>query len=139
VRFLPVRVRLRVRTRHGGKEAIVKALISTGFLADSPDMAMPIPLAQSLGLWPMPSEVLKVSIETGGGVVEAYTVPQAITVQLVTEDRVSREVVANVLVNPYIDEVLVSDYLAEELQVQVLYPRRGLWKFVDEDRVRESE
>jgi len=38
-----------------------------------------------------------------------------------------------------IDEVLVSDYLAEELQVQILYPRKGLWKFVDEDRVRESE
>jgi len=118
---------------------VVKALISTGFVTDSPDVAMPVPLAQSLSLWPMPSEVLKVSIETDGGVVEAYIVPQVVTVQIVTEDRVSREVVANVLVNPYIDEVLVSDYLAEELQVQILYPRKGLWKFVDEDRVRESE
>ena len=80
-----------------------------------------------------------VSLETGGGTVESYVVLQAVVVQVVTEDRVSKEVTANALINPHIDEVLVSDYLAEELQVQVLYPRRGVWKFADEDKTRESE
>jgi len=79
-----------------------------------------------------------VSLETGGGIVESYVVPQAVVVQVVTEDRVSKEVTANVLVNPYIEEVLVSDYLAEELQIQILYPRRGIWKFADKEKIREN-
>ncbi|WP_237698220.1 hypothetical protein [Thermoproteus uzoniensis] len=45
---------------------------------------------------------------------------------------------ANVLVNPHIDEVLISDYLAGELGIVILDPRRGLWKFADEDLARES-
>jgi len=97
---------------------VVKALVSTGFTSGSPDTAVPAALAQSLGLWPLrEGEAVVVSPETGGGTVESYVVPQAVVVQVVTEDRVSKEVIANVLVNPYIEEVLVSDYLAEELHI----------------------
>jgi hypothetical protein len=66
-------------------------------------------------------------------------IPQALVVKVITSDRESREVVANALINPYTDSVLISDYLTEELGIQLLYPRRGLWKFADEDKVRESE
>ena len=115
---MPVRLRLRVRARCSGREAVVKALVSTSFTSDSPDTAIPAALAQSLGLWPLrEGEAVVVSLETGGGTVESYVVPQAVVVQVVTEDRVSKEVTANVLVNPYIEEVLVSDYLAEELHI----------------------
>jgi len=46
-------LRLRVRARCSGREAVVKALVNTGFTSDSPDIAMPAALAQSLGLWPL--------------------------------------------------------------------------------------
>lgn len=135
---MPVRVRLEIRSRDGSRRVLETALINTGFTSNSPDLALPVAIAERLGLWPAPHEAISVSVETGGGVVESYIVPQAVVVRVVTEDRVGREVVANALVNPFIDEILVSDFLAEELGIQIMFPRRGLWKFVDEDRLRES-
>ena len=58
--------------------------------------------------------------------------------RVLTEDRASGEVLANALINPLADEVLISDALAEELGIQILYPRRGIWKFSDEDKARSS-
>ncbi|RLG82813.1 MAG: hypothetical protein DRO39_09160 [Thermoprotei archaeon] len=135
---MPVRLRIAIRSRLSGKELLVKALVNTGFTSDTPDIAVPVPLAEALGLWPIPREAISVSMETGGGVVEGYVVPQALVVRVVAEDRVSREVVANALINPHIGEVLISDYLAEELGIQILYPRRGIWRFADEQRERRS-
>uniref|UniRef100_A0A7J3X7Y0 Uncharacterized protein n=1 Tax=Thermofilum pendens TaxID=2269 RepID=A0A7J3X7Y0_THEPE len=60
-------------------------------------------------------------------------------VRVLAGDRASREILASVVVSPLAEEVLISDALAEELGVQILYPRRGIWKFADEDKVRESE
>ena len=120
------------------KEIYSAALVNTGFTSETPDIAVPPSVAERLGLWPLPEGAILVSVETGGGVVEGYIIPRAVSVRVVTSDRASREVVANVLINPHLDAILVSDYLAEELGIQILYPRRGLWKFVDEDKVRES-
>jgi len=131
-------VRLEIRLREGEGGVTVKALVNTGFTSETPDLAIPVSLAERLGLWPKPRGAISVSLETGGGPVEAYIVPQAVRVKVVTRDRTSREVVANVLVNPYVREALLSDALAEELEIQILYPRRGLWRFVGEDKVRES-
>ena len=133
-----MRVRLELRARSGARITTL-ALVNTGFMSDTPDLAVPPSVAERLGLWPRPSSALSVTLETGGGVVEGYIVPQAVAVRVVVEDRASREVIANVLVNPFIDEVLISDALAEELGIQILYPRRGLWRFSDEDKVRGSE
>jgi hypothetical protein len=108
-------------------------------MTDSPDVAIPLSVAERLGLWPfLAREYIIVSIEACG-VVEGHLIPQALIVKVTTSDRESREVVANVLINPHIDSVLISDYLTEELGIQLLYPRRGLWRFADEDKVRESE
>ncbi|MCU7786848.1 hypothetical protein ODS41_02755 [Pyrobaculum sp. 3827-6] len=40
--------------------------------------------------------------------------------------------------NPYIDVVLISDFLAGELGIVILDAKRGLWQFRDEDAVRPS-
>jgi hypothetical protein len=133
-------VRVSLRARYSDREVTAKALVNTGFTSDTPDLALPTALAERLGLWPRPGGgAVVVTLETGGGPIEAYVVPQAVLVRVVTRDRVSREVLANALINPYIGEVLVSDSLTEELGIQILYPRRGVWKFVDEDVLRESE
>ena len=50
---MPVRLRLGIRARHSGREAVVKALVNTGFMSDSPDIAIPTALAQNLSLWPL--------------------------------------------------------------------------------------
>jgi len=138
--MLPLRVKLLVKAKHSGRDVTVKALVNTGFTTESPDIAIPVSTAEQLNLWPKPGqESIKVSLETGGGTVEGYIVPQSLIVTVVTGDRIGGEVIANALINPYIGEVLISDSLAEELGIQILYPRRGIWKFVDEEKLRESE
>ncbi len=136
---MPIRVKLEIRSRHNNVTLIVMALVSTGFISETLDLAIPVSIAEKLNLWPKPSSALSISLETGGGTVESYIIPQAAVVKVITEDRVSREVTVNIIVNPFIDEVLISDALAEELGIQILYPRQGFWKFTDEDKVRKSE
>ena len=136
---MPVRVKLEIKSEHGNIVVTTLALVNTGFTSDNPDLAIPVALAEKLNLWPRPPNAIAVSLETGGGVIESYIIPQTAAVKIITNDRTSREVVVNIIVNPFIDEVLISDALAEELGIQILYPRRGLWKFADESRTRESE
>jgi len=46
--------------------------------------------------------------------------------------------VVNVAVNLYIDEVLLSDYVVGKLCIIILDAKRGLWRFCNEDTVRQS-
>jgi len=135
---MPVRVKLEIKSRYSGTVLTVLALVNTGFVSNTLDLAIPVTIAERLGLWPRPSNALSASIETGGGVIESYIIPQAVIVKVITDDRCSKEVIANVVIDPYIDEVLISDALAEELGIQILFPKKGIWKFVNEDKIRYS-
>ena len=76
-----MRIRLAISSISSGIELVVKALASTEFTSETPDIAIPIPIAERLGLWPQPREVLSVSLETGGGVVESYIVLQILNLK----------------------------------------------------------
>ena len=78
---MPVRIRLAISSISSGIELVVKALVNTGFTSETPDIAIPISIAERLGLWPKPREVLSVSLETGGGVVESYIVLQILNLK----------------------------------------------------------
>jgi hypothetical protein len=58
-------------------------------------------------------------------------------VRVLPEDRASKGVLANALINPLTEDVIISDALAEELGIQILYPRRGIWKFSDEESQKQ--
>ncbi len=60
--------------------------------------------------------------------------------KVVAPDAESREVVVDLVVSPLADEPLISDMLAEELEIAVGAFGRGLWRFRWEpkDKVRES-
>ncbi|MCC6054026.1 MAG: hypothetical protein LM589_01725 [Thermosphaera sp.] len=50
-------------------------------------------------------------------------------VKAVTEDAESREVLTDIIISPIADEPLISDMLAEELEIAVESFGRGLWRF----------
>ena len=135
---MPIRLRIEVRSREFGKRVVLTALVNTGFMSEEPDILIPVNVARELGLWPQPDGSLLITLSTAGGDVEGYAAPRSVFVRVLTEDRVSEEILANALINPLAEEVLISDALAEELGIQILYPRRGIWKFADEDRARSS-
>jgi len=125
-------VRVKIRLKAGSREVAASALVNTGFESPAPDVAVPIAVAKALGLWP-PARALFVSADTGGGEVEMAYIEAGAELELE-----GRRLVVNVLVNPYIDEILLSDYVAGELCIIILDAKRGLWRFCNEDAVRQS-
>ena len=114
--------------RVGEREAEAVALLGSGYEAPAPQLLVPVDLARRLGLWP-PTSAREVVLETAGGPLRAWYYPRAARVRVVAEDAESREVVADVVVSPLADEPLISDMLAEELEIAVESFGRGLWRF----------
>ncbi len=132
-------VRLRLRLKRGDRSVETVALLNSGYEAPTPQLLVPIDLARDLGLWP-PENAVEIELETAGGPLRAWYFPRAVVVKIVAEDVESREVLADVVVSPLADEPLISDMLAEELEIAVESFGRGLWRFRWEpkERVRRS-
>ena len=131
--------RVKVRLSAGGRSITTSALVNSGFESDRPDIMVPVNLARLLGLWP-PSRVNTVTVETGGGDVELFYASEPIDLELLLGDKPSRRLRVNVLVNPYVHEVALSDHVASELGIVLLDIKRGLWRLKDDspDVVRET-
>lgn len=116
------------------------ALLNSGYEAPSPQLMVPVNLAKQLGLWP-PVNAFEAEFDTAGGVLKAWIYPRIAKVKVIANDIESKEVVTDIVVSPYADEPLISDLLAEELEIAVESFGRGLWRFRWEpkDKVRESE
>ncbi len=124
-------VYVRIRIRRGNRELTCIAVVNTGFRSSTPDIILPVEIARQIGLWP-PPEAYIISAESLAGNVQLYFVENAVEVEVITEDKVSRRILCNALISVNEREVLISDSLAEELGIQILFPRRGIWRFADD-------
>lgn len=131
--------RVKVRIKVSEKVIETTALVNSGFETDTPDIVIPLTIAEELGLWPPKSSVSAV-LDTGGGEVITPYYENCGELELVLEDREPKRVRVNIVVNPYVDEVALSDYVSSELGIVLLDIKRGLWRLVDDpvDKVRES-
>ena len=131
--------RVKVRVRVGGLVVEEAALLNSGFESDEPDIVVPVEVAKLLGLWP-PRSASTAILETGGGETANPYYRACAELELVLEDRESRKLRVNVIVNPHVDEVVVSDYVAGELGIVLLDFKRGLWRLNDDPplKVRKS-
>lgn len=137
---MPVRVRLLIRGREGEAEEV--ALLNSGYEAPTPQLMIPISTARRLKLWPPTADAREAEVDTAGGPLRVWYYSRAALVKVVTPDGVeSREVQVDLLVSPLADEPLISDLLAEELEIAVEAFGRGLWRFRWEPpaRLRPSE
>ena len=62
-----------------------------------------------------------------------------VDVKVVTEDKESEWVRARAVSVPGELEVLLSDALIEKLNINIVKPRSGLWRFIGEEKLRRSE
>jgi len=136
-----VRVRLRVKSRVNNTEALVAALVNSGFETEKPQLLVPRGLASRLGLWPPPPEALLVELDTAGGPVREYLIPDSLEVSIVTPDRSRGPVVCDAIVSHVEGEVIINDKLGEELGIVILGLGSGRWRLVDDPPsvVRSSE
>jgi hypothetical protein len=131
-------VRVRLESRRNGKSLEAPALLNTGFTSDSLDIHLPIPAAEALGLWPPPPSAVLETLDTAGGETLSYYIPDAVRLTVLEEDRNSKTIMCNVLVSPLEREILLSDAVIEELEIEILSPKTGLWKFKGDDKVRRG-
>jgi len=136
---LPVRVRVKLESLRSNNSLVVSTLLNTGFTSDELDIHLPRDVAEKLGLWPPPSDASLEVLDTAGGEVLSYLIPRAVKLTVIEEDRVSKSIVCNALISLHEREVLLSDAVIEELEIEILSPKTGLWRFKGEDKVRRSK
>lgn len=129
-------VRVKVRVRYGENDVVTVALINSGYESEMPEIHIPIPLARKLGL---SLERLRAERYRVVGAETTTYILDYVEVKVVTEDRESSWVRARAVSVPGEPEVLLSDALIEELGINIVKPKSGLWKFIDEKELRRSE
>ncbi|MBI4700463.1 MAG: hypothetical protein HY744_04730 [Deltaproteobacteria bacterium] len=142
---MAVRLRLKIQPIVGTPapassiEAV--ATVNSGYEADAPEIIVPVRLAERLGLWPsLPEGACVQTYATAGGPARLYRVLQGASVGIQVPDRNLPVETADVVINPVIRQVLVSDTLGERLGIVVLKLRAGVWRLADEPSVeRPSE
>jgi hypothetical protein len=135
---VPIKVKVELTSLRSGKTTYAPTLLKTGFTSDELDIHIPRDLAEKLGLWPPPEDASLEVLDTAGGEALSYFIPEAVKLTVVEEDRASRTIVCNVIVSLREKEALLSDAVIEELEIEILSPKTGLWRFKGEDKVRRS-
>jgi len=131
--------RVRVKLKRDGRSIETSALINSGFETEAPDIVIPVEVARRLGLWP-PHNADFAMLDTGGGEIATPYYEAALELELLLGDRPPKKTMVNVVINPHIHEVLISDFAASLLGISILDLKRGLWRLQDEpDKVRFSE
>lgn len=137
--MLVVRVRLRIKRDSRVLELV--ALVNSGYEADTPQLMIPISIAEKLGLWPPPSSVREAVFETAGGPLRVWIIRNAAVAQVIAGNTVSKSVKVDIIISPLADEAIISDILAGELEIAIEDVAKGYWRFRWEplDRIKESE
>ncbi len=135
---MPVRVRVKLKSRINNREIETLALLNTGFTTDELDIIVPKHIAEKLGLWPPPNNAILETLETPGGEILSYLVLRSIELSVVEEDKISGPILCNAIISLYEKEVLLSDTVIEELGIEILSPKTGYWRFKGENKIRKS-
>ena len=129
---MPVRVKIRIRTLKGlkaNKAIESNALLNTGYIGSSPEIIVPVRLAEETGLWPPPIDAVESTYDTAGGPARFYAIKQAITLQVVEDDTASKELTTDVVISPMEREALLSDVVIGELEIAIMNAHKGYWRF----------
>ena len=129
---MPVRVKIRIKSLRGlriSKGIESTALLNTGYTGSSPEIIVPVRLAEEMGLWPPPIDAVESTYDTAGGPARFYAIKDAITLRIVDDDSASRELTTDVVISPMEREALLSDVVIGELEVAIMNAHKGYWRF----------
>lgn len=125
---MAVRIPLRLRSVSSPGTALRStAVVNTGFETDRPEVLLPSPCAEALGLYPQPPAGARVErYDTAGGSATFWRIPDALRVAI--EDAEASPIPADALVSELDRELLLNDVLAGDLGIVILNPRTGDWR-----------
>ncbi len=128
-------VRVHVEIKYDGRIIETSALVNSGYESDEPELHIPLALARILGfkLENLKGERYKVV----GSEVTTYVLGE-VWVRVKAKDKVTEWIKAKAVSVPGEYEVILSDALTEQLGIEIIKPRTGLWRLSGELKVRES-
>lgn len=122
---MAVRIKVKISINEKNLETI--ALLNSGYEAETPQILVPIQVAEFLGLWP-PKNAIESTYETAGGPLRIWVYPRKCYVYIEEEGVKLVETNADLVVSPIADEVLINDKLIGELQIILEDAGKGLWR-----------
>ncbi|GAB6945932.1 hypothetical protein JCM16161A_00620 [Vulcanisaeta sp. JCM 16161] len=128
-------IRLRIKLSSiMGKTTVTKALVTTGYETQEPEVLIPRSIAEDLNLLPkLPSgSEVRNYVLADGTVTRLILIPNAVQVWVLENDREVGGIMAHAAVSERADEVLLSDKLVSKLGIVLLDIGEGIWCFRDE-------
>ncbi|MHA1593522.1 MAG: hypothetical protein ACTSXJ_09540 [Candidatus Baldrarchaeia archaeon] len=140
--MLTIRLKLRLKSLLGSGELNIIALVNSGYETAKPELLLPAKVAEELGLYPkMPRGAeVKEYILADGSRTKLVKIPDAIEVAVITEDRIGPTTKCDVVIAEKAEGALISDKLADALNIAAIAIGEGLWCFRDElgSKIRKS-
>ncbi|MHC1635195.1 MAG: hypothetical protein ACXQTS_01035 [Candidatus Methanospirareceae archaeon] len=131
-------LRVKIRVSSGDKEVVMPALVNSGYETDTPELLVPVKVAEALGLWPETKEaVMERYRVVGGGEVSAVRMRKCVKVEVLAEGYASKPIDSDIVVSEGEDEIIISDKLASRLGIVILDIGEGIWCFREEIGKRE--
>jgi len=130
-------VKVRLKARSSGLTVETVALANSGYEAPSPELVIPTPLADELGL--DMTDAVEELYEMASGITRVMRVPGALEISVITDDREEGPVLVDAIIMDS-REVLLSDQAISALKIDIVDAAGGLWRFRDEpaDKLRRS-
>ena len=111
-----------------GKILEVIVLVNSGFETETPQLLVPVAVAERLDLWPsLPRNYSVVEYMTAGGPVRNYVLRNEILVKVKVEYD-TQVVLSDLVISTIENEVLIGDKLAGELGIIVYDFAKGIWR-----------
>jgi hypothetical protein len=135
---MAVRVRVRIDPAARGATAPhieTVAVANSGFEAAEPEILLPVPVAERLRLWPPAPDARADRFESPVGALSLLTLPRAVRVRLGGR---SRPVLANAVIAEREREVVLNDWLVDELRLVLVAVGRGLYRVGPRGALRRS-
>lgn len=133
-----IRVGVRLESASGTKLKTA-AMANSAFESEEAELIVPERVAEELGLYPLLPTGAEVGDFKGvGGVAKGYRIKGLVKAWVEAEDKKvgPRDVVVSIL--PGEDEVLLCDKLIDALEIELVRPGEGLWRFKGEAALRKS-
>lgn len=133
-------VSVRIEINIKGKSVKTVALVNSGYETDGNEIIIPAKLAEKFKLWPkLPEGTEVIPYETVSGVTKCYKIDEHSSIKVITPDKKTESVKSTVIISEEEKEVLISDHLGEDLNIEMLKLGKGIWRFSGEKIMRESE
>lgn len=134
-----VRIKIEIAPLKGGPSLEINSLLNTGFGTEEPEVLVPVKVAEKLSFWPkLPEGAVIRPYETPGGITRMCHLAKPIEVKGITENRISRAIKCNLVISEIEHEVLLSDMAISELEIVIEDAGKGLWRFREESKIRNS-